>query len=194
MTEKEKMLAGEFYNTRDAELLYLCHNARKLLDLFNNTSSQEVEKKVEILKNLFGHLGKEVWIEKPFFCDYGENISLGDNTFINFNCIFLDCNKITIGKNVLIAPHVQIYTASHPIKASERIPKVRSKNSAPNNTFSKPVIIGDNIWIGGNAVILPGVTIGSNTVIGAGSVVTKDIPANCVAVGNPCRVVKANIE
>lgn len=188
MTEKEKMLRGESYNSRDPELLEMYHRARKLLLKFNNLDSELLEEREEILTKLLLFKGKDVWIEAPFYCDYGEYISIGENTFINTNCMLLDNNKITIGNNVLIAPNVQIYTASHPLKASERI--ITKKNHAPYVTSSKPVVIEDNVWIGGNTVILPGVTIGSNTTIGAGSVVTKNIPSNVLAFGNPCKVQK----
>lgn len=187
MSEKEKMLRGEFYNTRDKELLEIYKKARKFMDIFNGNRDDDQSK---ILNQLFGKVGKGVWVEKPVFCDYGENITIGENTFINFNCTLLDCNKITIGKNVLIGPNVQIYTASHPINSKERINKCNKDGIAPYKTFAKPVSIGNNVWIGGNVCILPGVTIGSNSVIGAGSVVTKSIPENVVAVGNPCKIIK----
>ncbi|MDH5598306.1 MAG: sugar O-acetyltransferase [Cyclobacteriaceae bacterium] len=187
MTEKEKMLQGEYYNSRDEELIKMYHRARKLMQSYNNLDSENSGKRIEILKNLLGNIEEGVWIEAPFFCDYGENISIGANTFINCNCIFLDDNIIKMGKNGLIGPHVQIYTASHPLNAHERI----VANGEGNNTyrtFSKPVIIGDNVWIGGNTSIMPGVRIGNNVTIGAGSVVTKDIPDDVLAFGNPCRV------
>lgn len=187
MTEKEKMLKGDFYDSRDVELIKIYHKARKLLKLYNNLDSELTQEKASILNDLLQFKGNGVWIEAPFFCDYGENISIGENTFVNTNCIFLDNNKITIGKNGLIAPYVQIYTAIHPLKASERIIKT------PNTrylTAAKPVFIGSNVWIGGNSVILPGVTIGNNVTIGAGSIVTKDIPDNVLAFGNPCKVIK----
>jgi maltose O-acetyltransferase len=189
MTEKEKMLNGENYNARDPELLQMAQEARYYMDQFNtHTNSSQVDK-TSILKNLCEFIGDNVWIEKPFFCDYGKNITIGKNTFINFNCVFLDTNKIVIGENVLIAPSVQIYTATHPLQAAERIKLNPAPNEAPYRTLTKPVTIGDNAWIGGNAIILPGVTIGKNSVIGAGSVVTKSIPDNSLAMGNPCRVV-----
>ncbi|SHJ31137.1 maltose O-acetyltransferase [Clostridium cavendishii DSM 21758] len=190
MTEKEKMIAGDFYNTRDGELIEMYHKARKLIDDFNKTTSYEMDEKQSILKKLLGSIENGVWIEKPFYCDYGENISIGENTFINFNCTFLDCNKITVGENVLIGPNVQIYTASHPLRPMERINKDISNGEAPYKTFSRPVKIGNNVWIGGNVTILPGVEIGDNSVIGASSVVTKSIPSNSIAYGNPCRVEK----
>ncbi len=188
MTEKEKMLKGDFYNSRDPELLGMYHKARRLLKQYNNLDSELLEERVQILTELFDHKGDGVWIESPFFCDYGENISIGENTFVNTNCMFLDNNKIIIGKNGLIAPYVQIYTANHPLKASERI--ISDGNETRYLTSTKPVKIGDNVWIGGNSVIFPGVTIGNNVTIGAGSVVTKDIPDNVLAFGNPCKVRK----
>lgn len=186
MTEKEKMLKGDFYNSRDPELIKTYHKARKLLKAYNNLDSELINERERILTELFDYKGSGVWIETPFFCDYGENISIGENTFVNTNCMFLDDNKITIGKNGLIAPYVQIYTAIHPLKASERI--IQSGNETKYLTSTKPVTIGDNVWIGGNSVIFPGVTIGNNVTIGAGSVVTKDIPDDMLALGNPCTV------
>lgn len=185
LTEKEKMLSGMSYNSRDPELLGMYHRARKLIKTFNNLDSENEIQRDNILKDLFEFKGNGVWIEAPFFCDYGSNISIGDGTFINVNCMFLDDNKITIGKNGLIAPYVQIYTASHPIKASERI--IRADNKTSYSTLTKPVTIGDNVWIGGNSIIFPGVTIGDNVTIGGGSVVTSDIPNNIFAYGNPCK-------
>ena len=188
MTEKEKMLNGKLYDTRDPELIERYHICRKLLQQYNYLDSRLLDKRFEILSQLFKSISEGVWIETPFFCDYGENISIGKNTFVNTNCIFLDDNEIIIGKNCLIAPYVQIYTATHPIKASERI--VREGLKTRYLTSSKAVHIGDNVWIGGSVVILPGVSIGDNVTIGAGSVVTKDIPSNTLALGNPCKTVK----
>ncbi len=188
MTEKEKMLKGDNYNSRDPELLGIYHKARKLLQEYNTLNSELIEERQRILNSLLGKVGKGVWIETPFFCDYGENISIGANTFINTNCMFLDNNTISIGKNGLIAPYVQIYTASHPLKASERI--LEDENGSRYLTSTQPVSIGDNVWIGGNTVIFPGVAIGNNVTIGAGSVVTKSIPDNVLAFGNPCKIVK----
>ena len=188
MTEKEKMLCGQSYNTRDPELISMYHKARRLMKEYNNLDSTNLELREKILAELFGYKGKGVWIEAPFFCDYGENISIGENTFINTNCMFTDDNKITIGKNGLIAPYVQIYTATHPLLASERI--IKEGNDARYLTSTKPVSIGDNVWIGGNSIVCPGVKIGNNVTIGAGSVVTKDIPDNVLALGNPSKVVK----
>ncbi|WP_062058772.1 sugar O-acetyltransferase [Aquimarina longa] len=186
-TEKEKMLAGELYDTRDPELIQMYHKARKLMTVFNSLDSTDTVGKKEALTSLLGDVGDGVWIEPPFLCDYGVHISIGKNTLINTNCMFIDDNTITIGKNGLIAPFVQIYTAKHPLKASDR---VSDSGIAPYTTSTSPVVIGDNVWIGGNSIILPGVTIGDNVTIGAGSVVTKDIPDNTLAFGNPCTVIK----
>ena len=188
MTEKEKMLNGDYYNSRDPELISMYHNARNLLKAYNNLDSELSSERERILTELFDFKGEGVWIEAPFFCDYGKNISIGKNTFVNTNCMFLDNNKISIGSNGLIAPYVQIYTADHPLKASERI--IIEGDQSRYLTSSKPVKIGNNVWIGGNSVIFPGVTIGDNTTIGAGSVVTKDIPNDVLAFGNPCAVKK----
>jgi len=188
MTEKEKMLNGEFYNSRDPELLKMYHRARKLLKIYNYLDSELTKERDRILSELLANKGSGIWIETPFFCDYGSNISIGQNTFVNTNCIFLDNNKISIGKNGLIAPYVQIYTAIHPLSASERI--IEDDSGSHYLTFSKSVLIGDNAWIGGNSIIFPGVTIGNNVTIGAGSVVTKNIPDNVLAFGNPCEIKK----
>lgn len=182
------MLSGDYYDSRDPELLKMYHSARRLLKDYNNLDSEFISERERLLNELFDHKGPGVWIETPFFCDYGENISIGAHTFVNTNCMFLDNNKITIGKNGLIAPYVQIYTAIHPLKASERI--FIDKGQSRYRTASKPVHIGDNVWIGGNSVIFPGVTIGNNVTIGAGSVVTKSIPDNVLAFGNPCQVIR----
>jgi maltose O-acetyltransferase len=186
VTEKEKMLKGDYYDSRDSELIIMYHKARKLLKQYNNLDSELSQQREQILTDLFEFKGVGVWIETPFFCDYGENISIGENTFINMNCMFLDNNKITIGNNGLIAPYVQIFTANHPLKASERI--IGKGTEARYLTSTKPVTIGDNVWIGGNSVIFPGVIIGNNVTIGAGSVVTKNIPDNVLAFGNPCEI------
>jgi len=188
VTEKEKMLNGDYYDSRDPELIKMYHKARKLLKQYNNIDSELIQERDQILNELFEFKGQGVWIETPFFCDYGENISIGENTFVNTNCMFLDNNKISIGKNGLIAPYVQIYTASHPLKASERL--INRENRSRYLTSTKPVKIGNNVWIGGNSVIFPGVTIGNNVTIGAGSIVTKNIPDNVLAFGNPCEVKK----
>jgi maltose O-acetyltransferase len=181
MTEKEKMLSGGLY-TLDDELWRGLRNARRLTRLYNATAEDETERRRELLSELFGRIGEKIYIEPPFRCDYGGNISVGENFYANFDCIILDVCKVTIGNNVFFGPRVCVYTAGHPIDAAARNALLE---------FGKPVTIGDSVWIGGNTVINPGVTIGSNVVIGSGSVVTKNIPDNTVAVGNPCRVLRA---
>lgn len=191
-TEKERMLAGEIYNSRDPELLARYHTARGLLKEFAAADSTDSARKQQILASLFGTLGQGVWIEAPFFCDYGENIHLGNDVFINYNCVLLDCNRIVIGNNVLIGPAVQIYTATHPLQAGARIKsnKGTEAGAAGYVTRALPVTIADNVWIGGGAILMPGVEIGANTTIGAGSIVTKSVPASCFAAGSPCRVIR----
>lgn len=185
-TEKEKMLAGELYDCGDAELLERWYKAKELQTEYNNTSPRQKEKLAALLDQLLGQRGEDVWIAAPFFVDYGENIFLGNRVEINMNCTFLDCNRITIGDYSGIGPGVHIYTVYHPTIPDERLSTGRSfwKSQA------QPVTIGKNVWIGGGSIILPGVTIGDGTTIGAGSVVTRPIPGHCIAVGNPCRVIK----
>lgn len=191
MTEREKMLAGQLYDCSDPELLKQWHKAKNLIRQYNNTVSEDLEEKDRLLSELLGSRGKNLWITPPFYADYGNNIHFGNNCEVNMNCIFLDDNRITVGDNALIAPYVQIYTAFHPVNARERFGAVKEDGSFEFCvTQTAPVTIGDNVWIGGGAIILPGVTIGDNSVIGAGSVVTHSIPAGCVAVGNPCRVIR----
>ena len=185
-TEKEKMLAGEVYDCADNELLTRWHKAKQLQQEYNNTLTTDAGKISDLLDELIGSRGDNVWISAPFFVDYGVNIYIGKNVEINMNCVFLDCNKIVIGDNSGIGPGVHIYTVFHSTKASERT----SENSTFWKSQTASVIIGNNVWIGGGCIILPGVTIGDNTTIGAGSVVTKSIPANVLAVGNPCRILK----
>ncbi|GAA4336350.1 sugar O-acetyltransferase [Mucilaginibacter gynuensis] len=180
-TELEKMLAGELYNAGDPDLIARRSAARKLFVAYNALPYENADEKKAILRKLLGGFGNNVDIQSPFYCDYGENIYFGENVFVNFNCIMLDCAKITLGDNVFLAPNVQLYAAYHPIIASERI-------KGPE--LAAPITIGNNAWLGGGVIVCPGVTIGENTTIGAGSVVTKDIPANVVAAGNPCRVIK----
>ena len=193
MTEREKMLAGEFYDGSDQELLEMWHRGKNLVRKYNNTDSEKREEKLSILKELLGGFGYNLWITSPFYVDYGNNIFFGNNCEVNMNCTFLDDNKIIIGDNVLIAPNVQLYTAFHPLSAKERFGEMKNDGSVEFcKTQTAPIIIGNNVWIGGGAIVLPGVTIGDDVVIGAGSVVTKDIPDNVIAYGNPCRVVKEN--
>lgn len=154
--------------------------ARSIIQFYNQTGYDR-KIRTAMLQKLFGNTGNNIDIQTPFFCDYGCHVSVGDNFFANFNCVFLDCNYINIGNNVFMGPGVQVYAASHPVIAAERI-------KGPELAYA--VVIGDNVWIGGGSIICPGVTIGENTTIGAGSVVVKDIPANLVAAGNPCKVLK----
>ena len=175
MTEKEKMISGQLYNPIDEEL------ENDLTFDFNNLRPSQGQEKSELIKRLFGKTGEHVWVEQPFHCDYGYNISVGEHFYANHNCVILDCAKVTIGHHVFLAPNVGIYTATHPLDAETR-------NQFIEN--AKPVTIGDNVWIGGGVTIVPGVTIGDNTVIGAGSVVVKDIPSNVLAVGNPCKPIR----
>ena len=178
-TEREKMLAGDLYRAADPELTALRTRCRELLFAFNHSREEDRELRRNLLQSLVGAGGDTVWIEPPFYCDYGGNIYLGQNVFMNFNCIVLDVAPVTIGCGVLFGPNVQVYTATHPLDAAQRVSGVE---------FAKPVTIGDDVWVGGSAVILPSVRIGSRSVIGAGAVVTKDVPDGVFAAGNPCRV------
>lgn len=191
-TELEKCLAGEIYNCHDEIFLEFKNTARTLLTKYNSLPYDFKVEKSEVLQKLFGRIGTNVSVGSPLICDYGCNIYVGNNVSINMNCTFVDCNKITIGNNVLIASNVQIYTATHPIELKERLTPNWSVESGEYfcRTYALPVSIGDGCWIGGGVIILPGVSIGNGCVIGAGSVVTKDIPENSVAVGNPCRVIR----
>ena len=186
MTEKEKMLAGEIYNCGDEELITRWHYAKRLQVEYNQTDTRDSEKLKSILDELLGSYGDGVWVAAPFFVDYGENIHIGSNVEINMNCVFLDCNRITIGNNSGIGPGVHIYAVTHPTHPEERL----QKGEQFWKSYTAPVTIGNNVWIGGSSVILPGVTIGDNVTIGAGRVVAKSIPANSIAVGNPCRVIR----
>lgn len=181
MTQKELQQKGMLYQL-DAELLQAHHKAMRIMQLFNNTSGSDSKRKTELVQDLFGSVGDNIGIQAPFYCDYGYNIHVGKNFACNYDCVFLDCGKITIGDNVMIGPKVALYAVGHPID-----PVVRSYG----HDYPVPITIGSNVWIGGSSVICPGVTIGDNVVIGAGSVVTKDIPANVVAAGNPCRVLRS---
>jgi maltose O-acetyltransferase len=179
-TEREKMLAGELYDPLDAELADARRRARDLCWALNATHESQQAERRTILRELFAAGGNDVWLQPPFFCDYGANIALGRKCFFNFNCIVLDVCRVTIGDHVLFGPAVQVYTATHPMDAELR----RSQESG------KPITIGSDVWIGGGAIILPGVTIGSRAVVGAGSVVTRDVPEGVFAAGNPCRVIR----
>lgn len=181
MTEKEKMLAEKLYVAFDEELKKDSKRARKLVRLFNQTTEEQLEDRTKLLKELFASVGKNIYIEPTFRCDYGCHISIGDNFFANYDCIIIDVCKVTIGNNVFFGPRVCLCTATHPIDAEVRNTGLE---------YGEPIGIGDNVWIGMNTVVNPGVTIGNNSVIGAGSVVTKNIPNDVIAVGNPCRILR----
>ncbi len=179
-TETERMLAGELYDPFDPELVRGRERARDLCQDLNATREADTEKRRSILRELFGTGGDSVWMQPPFFCDYGSNIHLGERVFFNFNCIVLDVCRVTIGDFTLFGPAVQILTPMHPMNA-----ELRRKQE-----YGKPITIGSDVWVGGAAIICPGVTIGSRVVIGAGSIVTRDIPDDVFAAGNPCRVIR----
>ncbi len=179
--EKEKMLNGELYNAADPVLIKERLNARRLTRLFNQTIETDENKRTELLKELFGSTGKSLYIEPTFRCDYGYNIHIGENFYANFDCVLLDVCEIRIGDNCFIAPGVHIYTATHPLNPIERISGAE---------YGIAVTIGNNVWIGGRAVINPGVNIGNNVVIASGAVVTKDVPDNVVVGGNPAKIIK----
>lgn len=181
-TEKEKMLNGELYDPLDKQLSDERMLARLLLNDLNNTREDESERRSGILKSLIPNAGEGFWLQPPFFCDYGTNITTGAKVFFNFNCVVLDVMKVEIGSRTLFGPNVQIYTATHPMSYEIR---------AVGLEFAKPVVIGEDVWVGGSAVICPGVTIGDRAIIGAGSVVTKNIPPDVLAAGNPCRVIRS---
>lgn len=179
-TEREKMVRGDLYDPLDPELVAARTRARDLLWNLNATRESDAAVRTAILKQLFGSMGEGVWLQPPFYCDYGTNIHLGEKVYFNFNCVLLDVCEVRVGDRTLFGPAVQIYAATHPLDSELR--KTRE--------LGKPVTIGSDVWVGGGSIILPGVTIGDRTVIGAGSVVTKSIPAGVLAVGNPCRVVR----
>lgn len=181
MTELEKMLAGQLYVAADPELAALRLRARRLTWAYNQSRADEVQERRRLLDELFGRLGQHAEIEPPFHCDYGRHIVAGDRLYMNFGCVVLDCAEVVIGDNVAFGPYVQVLAATHPLVAAERI-------KGPE--LARPICIGRNVWVGGGAIICPGVTIGENTTIGAGSVVVKDLPAGVLAAGNPCRVVR----
>lgn len=181
MSEKEKMLSCELYQAWDEQLFADRQSAKEIVFQLNQLSPSETDKRLDLLKNLLGKLGQESFIELPFRCDYGYNIEIGEHFYANYNCTILDCAKVTIGNNVMFAPNVSLFTATHPIDPEKR---------SSGLEFALPITIGDNVWLGGNVIVMPNVTIGNNVVAGAGSVVTHDIPDNCIAVGNPCRVLR----
>lgn len=181
MTEKQLMLAGELYLASDPELAAERRRARRLARLYNATTEEEDETRNTLLREWLGKCGPRITIEPPFVCDYGGNIFAGDNLYMNFGCVILDCNTVEIGDNVMMGPNVHLYAAYHPTDPQVRL---------AGRELAAPIRIGSNVWIGGGAIICPGVTIGDNTTIGAGSVVVKDVPPNVVAAGNPCRVIR----
>ena len=180
-SEKEKMLAGELYDPLDKQLCAERLRARLLFKMFNDTRDDERHERARILKELIPNSGAELWVEPPFYCDYGGNITIGDKVFFNFNCVILDVALVVIGSRTMFGPAVQIYAATHPLSAAQR---------STGLELGKPIEIGDDVWVGGGVIICPGVKIGARSMIGAGSVVTKNIPEGVLAVGNPCRVIR----
>ena len=178
-SEKEKMLAGELYSSHCPELAADCKAAAEWMDEYNAEIGRPEIEREELLRRLFGHVGKNANLRPPLYIDYGYNIHLGDDVFLNYNCVILDVAKVTIGEKTEIGPGTQILTADHP-----RDPAIRAQMLE----YGRPITIGKNVWIGGGVLILPGVTIGDNAVIGAGSVVTRDVPEGATAFGNPARV------
>lgn len=175
------MVSGEIYDATDPMLIERLQHTRSRLHTYNNLPPDAVGQQEDLLRSLLGHIGPDFHFNQPFRCDYGSNINIGDNFFANFNLTILDEAPVTIGNHVFIGPNVSIYTACHPLQADQRNTRVE---------WAEPVTIGDNVWIGGSVTILPGVNIGNNCVIGAGSVVTHDIPADTLAVGNPARPIR----
>ena len=181
MTEWEKLQNGQIYNDFDNDLFQRRIAAKKLFRKYNKTEDEEVELRNQIMNDLFRYVGKDVWIEPDFRCEFGKNITIEDNVYINFGCVILDCAEVTIGANTLLGPNIGLYPVNHAIDAEERI---------HGGCIGKPIHIGKNVWFGGDVKVLAGVTIGDNTIIGTGSIVTKDIPSNVIAVGNPCKVIR----
>ena len=181
MTERERMLSGQLYDAGDETLTAARGRAKRLTWLYHQLDPTDWDSRTQILQELLGHLGEDSWIEPPFRCDYGTQISIGDHFFANYDCIFLDVAPITIGNQVMFGPRVCLYTAGHPLDAATRNTGLE---------FGKPIAIGDDVWLGGNVVVLPGVTIGAGTVVAAGSVVRRDLPPHVLAAGNPCQVLR----
>lgn len=182
MTEKEKMLKGLIYDANyDSQLIAERLDCKELCRDYNDLRPKDMAARTALLHKILGEIKGEILIEQPFNCDYGYNISVGENFYANFNLIILDEAKVSFGDNVFIAPNCGFYTAGHPVNADERNKGLE---------YAKPITVGNSVWFGAHVCVLPGVTIGNNCVIGAGSVVTHDIPSNSVAVGNPCRVIK----
>lgn len=185
MTEWEKLVNGQMYNDFDSDLFQKRVEAKQLFRVYNKTDDSETAERNDILSKLFKSLGKDVWIEPDFRCEYGRNISIGNSVYVNFGCIILDCAEVIIGDDVLIGPNVGIYPVNHAIDPEERV---------RGGCLSKPVHIGKRVWIGGDVKILAGVTISDDAIIGTGSIVTKDIPSGVIAVGNPCRIIRVITE
>ena len=176
------MIADEMYDPLDETLVNDRVQTRLLLKQLNESREEEPDVRKNIIKRLIPNAANDLWIQPPFYCDYGYNLFIGERVFFNFDCTVLDVAPVTIGSRTMAGPNVQIYTATHPLNAKER---------AAGREYAKPITIGEDVWLGGSVVICPGVTIGDRSVIGAGSVVTKDIPADVFAAGNPCRVIRA---
>ncbi len=181
MTEWERIESGLVYNDFDADLFDRRVRAKKLFRAYNKTEDAETELRQQLLQQLFKKIGKNVWIEPDFRCEFGTNITIDDDVYINFGCVILDCAEVTIGSHTLLGPNVGLYAANHSLDATERI---------NGGCQGKPIHIGNNVWLGGDVKVVPGVSIGDNTIIGTGSIVTKDIPSNVIAVGNPCHVIR----
>ena len=181
MTERERMLSGQLYDAGDETLTAARGRAKRLTWRYHQLDPTDWDSRTQILQELLGHLGEDSWIEPPFRCDYGTQISIGDHFFANYDCIFLDVAPITIGNQVMFGPRVCLYTAGHPLDAATRNTGLE---------FGKPIAIGDDVWLGGNVVVLPGVTIGAGTVVAAGSVVRRDLPPHVLAAGSPCQVLR----
>lgn len=192
MTELEKCLAGEWYDCHAPVFLGYKNKAQRLLLQYNALPYDQKADKRRLLEDMLGSIGDNVSVGHGFICDYGCHIHIGNNVTVNTGCTFIDCNRITIGNNVLIAPNVQIYTATHPVELAERLTPIETDNGTEyvRHTYALPVTIEDGCWLGGGVIVLPGVTLGRGSVIGAGSVVTKSIPPNSLAAGNPCRVIR----
>lgn len=181
MTDWEKMQAGEMYNDFAEDLFDRRVEAKKLFRSYNRLEEDKTYERNEIMRRLFRSVGRNVWIEPDFRCEFGKNISIGDDVYINFGCVILDCGQVHIGNNTLIGPNVGLFSGNHTIDADER---------AAGGLIPKPITIGNRVWLCGNVTVVPGVTIGDDTVIGAGSVVTHDIPSGVIAAGNPCKVLR----
>jgi maltose O-acetyltransferase len=179
VTEREKMIAGEGYDAHDPELIAGRRRARALMARINGELDEG--QRFELLGELFASVGEGVLVEPPFYCDYGDLISIGPNAFLNFNCVILDCAPVSIGARTQVGPSVQLLAADHPRSIAERARDVQ---------LAKPIAIGDDVWLGGGAIVCPGISIGDGTIVGAGSVVTRDLPPGVVAAGNPCRVIR----